>query len=150
VSELWKVAAERSVEFDAAALEYDRYRPRYPDVLFDELTSLVPSRASATEIGAGTGIATIPLVERGLRVLAIEPGHAMAEILMAKRMERVEILSADSRTGCPTGMSSWSSPSMLGIGSTLELPSIASLSFFSPAPSWAWSGQRSSGTGREC
>lgn len=93
MSELWKVAATRSAEFDAAALDYDRYRPRYPDALFDDLTALVSgSGASAIEIGAGTGIATVPLVERGLRVLAIEPGKAMAEILAAKLQERIELV----------------------------------------------------------
>lgn len=93
MSELWKVAAERAAEFDAAALEYDRYRPRYPDSLFEELTSLVPrGGASVIEIGAGTGIATVPLVDRGLGVLAIEPAQGMAEILKAKLQDRVEVV----------------------------------------------------------
>lgn len=93
VGELWKIAAGRSEEFDAAALDYDRYRPRYPDALFDELISLLPGAStSAIEIGAGTGIATVPLVERGLRVLTIEPGQAMAAILADKLQERAEIV----------------------------------------------------------
>jgi SAM-dependent methyltransferase len=93
VSELWRFAAARRREFDAAALDYDRYRPRYPAAIHDELISLVPGHdRSAIEIGAGTGIATVPLVERGLRVLAIEPSRAMAEVLTAKLDRRVEVV----------------------------------------------------------
>jgi SAM-dependent methyltransferase len=92
VSELWKIAAARAAEFDAAALDYDRYRPRYPSELFDELVSLVEGRvATVVEIGAGTGIATAPLVARGLQVLAIEPSPAMAAILAEKSPTELEI-----------------------------------------------------------
>jgi SAM-dependent methyltransferase len=93
VSELWRIAAERSAQFDAEALDYDRYRPRYPDELFDDLLSLVDGPAArAVEIGAGTGIATVALVERGMRVLAIEPSASMAEILAEKLQDQVEIV----------------------------------------------------------
>ncbi|HET6873413.1 MAG TPA: rRNA adenine N-6-methyltransferase family protein, partial [Acidimicrobiales bacterium] len=84
--EMWTSAASRRDEFDQGAVAYDRYRPRYPDSVFDEIVTkarLGPG-ASAVEIGAGTGIATVRLVERGLRVTAVEPAPAMAAIVRAK------------------------------------------------------------------
>lgn len=86
MSELWRLSAQRSQEFDAAAVAYDRYRPRYPDGLFDDIVELgaLKPGASAIEIGAGTGIATGPLISRGLRVIAIEPAPAMASIACEK------------------------------------------------------------------
>jgi len=86
VPEIWKLAARRSKEFDEAALAYDRYRPRYPDELFDDIIELgeLPPGARAIEIGAGTGIGTGPLVDRGLQVTAIEPASSMLELARAK------------------------------------------------------------------
>ena len=72
--------------FDAGALAYDTYRPRYPSAMFDEIisvASLTPG-SSAIDVGCGTGIGTIPLIERGLSVLGIEPSVTMAEIARAK------------------------------------------------------------------
>ena len=37
VSDLWRVADKASERFAAQALDYDRYRPRYPDSVFDDL-----------------------------------------------------------------------------------------------------------------
>ena len=91
---VWKLAADRRAEFDASAADYDRYRPRYPDSLFDELVGLAglaPGDA-AIEIGAGTGIASLPLVERGLRLTALEPALGMARIASQKLDGRGEIL----------------------------------------------------------
>jgi SAM-dependent methyltransferase len=86
VSDLWQLSAQRTQEFDRAADAYDRYRPRYPDELFDDLLELgeLNPGAGAIEIGAGTGIATGPLISRGLRVIAIEPAPAMASIAYKK------------------------------------------------------------------
>jgi SAM-dependent methyltransferase len=53
---------------------YDRTRPVAPDGVFDDIVRLARLRAGSTvvEIGPGTGQATRPLAERGLRVLALE------------------------------------------------------------------------------
>ena len=80
------MADERSQAFDAMADAYDRYRQRYPEELFDdivELAELGPG-AKAIEIGAGTGLATGPLISRGLQVAAIEPAPAMSALARAK------------------------------------------------------------------
>ena len=86
VNALWREADQRIAEFDATGLAYDRYRPRYPEPLFDDLMALAGLRPGdrAVEIGAGTGIATLPLAARGLRVTAVEPAASMSEILKAK------------------------------------------------------------------
>jgi len=65
--------------FNEVADEYDRHRPAYPDVLIDracEVAGLAPG-ASVLEIGCGTGQLTRSLLERGLRVTAIEPGDRL-------------------------------------------------------------------------
>src|SRR5580704_2456859 len=86
MSELWRLSAQRSLEFDAAAVAYDRYRPRYPVELFDDIIDLGELRpgAAAIEIGAGTGIATGSLISHGLRVTALEPAPAMLSIAREK------------------------------------------------------------------
>ncbi|GLF96117.1 class I SAM-dependent methyltransferase [Streptomyces yaizuensis] len=71
----------RARSFDQAADEYDTARPGYPPVLFDTIETLIGRPlhgADAVDVGAGTGIATRLLTDRGARVLAVEPGDGMA------------------------------------------------------------------------
>jgi trans-aconitate methyltransferase len=93
VNDLWRLAEERVSEFDAMAVEYDRYRPRYPERLFDDIvaTGELSPGARAVEIGAGTGIATTPLVDRGLIVTALEPAPGMAALARAKLGNRARV-----------------------------------------------------------
>ena len=75
--------------FDAAADEYDAARPSYPDALFE----LIESRAGTLvgrvvlDGGAGTGIASRQLLDRGARVVALDPGLQM--LLRARRRTTV-------------------------------------------------------------
>ena len=65
--------------FNEVAGEYDRHRPSYPDALIDqacEVAGIGPG-APVLEIGCGTGQLTRPLLDRGLRVTAVEPGDQM-------------------------------------------------------------------------
>ncbi|MFE7546274.1 class I SAM-dependent methyltransferase [Streptomyces platensis] len=67
--------------FDAVAAQYAAARPGYPPALFDaveELAGQSLSGARVLDVGAGTGIATGLLADRGARVTAVEPGAAMA------------------------------------------------------------------------
>jgi SAM-dependent methyltransferase len=82
MSDLWRVASEASERFAAQALDYHRYRPRYPAGVFDDIVRLanLSPEDKAIEIGAGTGIATQPLIECGLDVTAIEPAAALAAV----------------------------------------------------------------------
>ncbi len=71
---------ERSRLFDHEAERYDRCRPRYPDVVIDELLGPEPSGLDVLDVGCGTGIAARPMAERGAKVLGVELAPRMAEI----------------------------------------------------------------------
>ncbi|MEV4331595.1 class I SAM-dependent methyltransferase [Streptomyces sp. NPDC049597] len=74
--------SRRALSFDTAADQYDAARPGYPPALFDaveELAGRPLTDARTVDVGAGTGIATRLLRERGARVTAVEPGAGMAD-----------------------------------------------------------------------
>ena len=63
--------------FGAAAGQYDRGRPTYPD---DAVDWLLPGGArKVLDLGAGTGQLTRRLIARGLDVVAVEPSEGMRE-----------------------------------------------------------------------
>lgn len=65
--------------FSDRAADYIRYRPTYPaeaiDAILDGLGP--PGDLVAADVGAGTGISARLLGDRGVRVIAVEPGEAM-------------------------------------------------------------------------
>jgi SAM-dependent methyltransferase len=63
--------------FDDVAEDYDRHRPTYPDALVDRACQGLAPGAEVLEIGCGTGQLTRSLVDRGLRVTAVEPGRQL-------------------------------------------------------------------------
>ncbi len=65
--------------FSDRASDYVRHRPDYPAIAFDAMLEGLgaPESLLAADVGAGTGISTRPLAERGVRVVAIEPNAAM-------------------------------------------------------------------------
>ncbi|MFD8806319.1 class I SAM-dependent methyltransferase [Streptomyces sp. NPDC059597] len=74
-------ASARAHSFNAAAAQYAANRPSYPPALLDaleELSGRPLAGARVVDVGAGTGIASRLLHERGARVLAVEPGAGMA------------------------------------------------------------------------
>jgi len=73
---------ERANSFGGAASNYDTHRPRYPDQLIDDV--LAPDARRVLEAGAGTGIASMQMIERGADVLAVEPDTRMAAVAQAK------------------------------------------------------------------
>ncbi|MDT5002196.1 MAG: hypothetical protein QOK12_4301 [Mycobacterium sp.] len=78
----------RADSFGAAARAYDRHRPEYPEQLIDDLVA--SGVENALDVGAGTGIASRQLANRGVDVLALEPDPRMAE-LAAEKGIRTEI-----------------------------------------------------------
>jgi len=83
--------------FNEDAVRYDRARPRYPVQMFDDLAAAgVAPGARVLEIGCGTGQATVPLAERGYRIVAVELGAEMAAL--ARRnlagFDSVEVVTA--------------------------------------------------------
>ena len=65
--------------FSDRAADYIRYRPTYPagavHAIVDGLGT--PGHLVAADVGAGTGISARLLGDRGVRVIAVEPGEAM-------------------------------------------------------------------------
>jgi SAM-dependent methyltransferase len=94
VTEAWREAEQASARFGAQALDYDRYRPRYPEEVFDLLVREIGAEQgdAVVEIGAGTGIATMPLVARGLDVTAVEPAPELAALAAAKLGDRGRVV----------------------------------------------------------
>jgi ubiquinone/menaquinone biosynthesis C-methylase UbiE len=70
-----------SERFSGVAGAYAQNRPGYPpealDALLDEMGP--PEKLTIADVGAGTGIASRLLAQRGATVLAVEPNHSMAE-----------------------------------------------------------------------
>jgi SAM-dependent methyltransferase len=74
--------------FGQQAALYDRVRPSYPP---EAVAAVLPDGAStAADVGAGTGKLTCALVERGLRVIAVEPDDSMRAVLRA-RVPKAEV-----------------------------------------------------------
>ncbi len=61
--------------------DYVKYRPNYPAAAIDQILENLapPSQLVAADIGAGTGISSRLLGDRGVNVIAIEPNVAMRE-----------------------------------------------------------------------
>jgi SAM-dependent methyltransferase len=72
----------RANSFGGEAAAYDTHRPRYPDALVDELLS--SGARLVLDVGAGTGIASQQLAERGADVLGVEPDARMAALARLK------------------------------------------------------------------
>ena len=68
--------------FDTNAEVYDRARPSYPEVLFDDLVEMVEllPESQLLEVGCGTGQATLPMAKRGFRMVCVEMGENLAAV----------------------------------------------------------------------
>jgi SAM-dependent methyltransferase len=67
--------------FETAGDRYERGRPDYPAAAIDWLIAELGGPAIVADVGAGTGKLTRPLLERGLRVIAVEPVAGMRATL---------------------------------------------------------------------
>lgn len=74
------------MSFNDAASSYDRYRPRYPRELFDDVAQVVGVDADSRilEVGCGPGVATEEMMARGWSVLAVDPGAELARVAREK------------------------------------------------------------------
>jgi SAM-dependent methyltransferase len=95
----WRNAERRRARFEANAQVYDTYRPGYPAETFDDLVSIAGLNRGdpVVELGSGTGIATLPLVERGLSVTCVEPGTEMSSIARQKLTGQQGVTFVQSR-----------------------------------------------------
>lgn len=93
-------ATPRALSFDRAAAQYAEARPGYPSALFDAVEELAgrPLRGARTlDVGAGTGISTRRLHDRGAHVVAVEPGPGMAAELR-RSLPRVPLVRGDGNS----------------------------------------------------
>jgi SAM-dependent methyltransferase len=90
---------EQRLAFGRVAELYDRVRPSYPEAVVDAVMDFAALTAPARilEVGAGTGKATVLFAGRGLRLLALEPSRAMAEVARTNcaNYPDVEIIESD-------------------------------------------------------
>lgn len=77
------------------ALEYDAVRPRYPRPAVTGILAQGPDSPQVVELGAGTGILTRQLLDRGARVVAVEPSPPMLGILLSSSQEMLGPESAE-------------------------------------------------------
>lgn len=67
--------------FNSAYIKYDRWRPTYVKELYDDIIDAIEINQSSNvlEVGIGTGQATLPILETGCNLTAIELGDKLAE-----------------------------------------------------------------------
>lgn len=68
----------RAESFGRLAEQYDQLRPGYPDALYADLLALRPG--DVLDVGCGTGKASVPLPQAGVRVLGVEIDERMADV----------------------------------------------------------------------
>lgn len=68
-------------QYSNRAEDYVKYRPSYPTAAINTILKGLgdPSQLTAADVGAGTGIASRLLAERGTRVNSIEPNASMRQ-----------------------------------------------------------------------
>ena len=74
--------------FSKQAAGYAKFRPRYPQKLFDYLRSIAPSRQLAWDCGTGNGQAAVGLASLFDRVIATDASEK--QIANAQSYDRVE------------------------------------------------------------
>lgn len=72
--------------FNEIYAEYDKWRPTYVSELYKDIMDFkqISQSSNALEIGIGTGQATVPILEKGCFVTAIELGDKLAEYTKQK------------------------------------------------------------------
>ncbi|MFG1659473.1 class I SAM-dependent methyltransferase [Micromonospora chersina] len=73
----------QALSFGAAAAEYDRFRPRYPEEALRWALHGLATPARVVDLGAGTGILTRGVLALGHQVVPVEPDPGMRAQLAA-------------------------------------------------------------------
>lgn len=76
--------------FDADVGNYEAARPGYPPAVFELLSQRcgLGRGSRVLEIGPGPGVATLPLLDLGAEIVAVEAGERMAERLRERTVGR--------------------------------------------------------------
>lgn len=87
-----------TTRFSNRATEYATHRPSYPVPAIDAILAGLgePSKLAAADIGAGTGISSRLLADRGVHVTGVEPNAPMRS--GAEAHERVRFIDATAET----------------------------------------------------
>jgi SAM-dependent methyltransferase len=98
--------ATRARSFDAWAGDYDRYRPGYPEELFQTIQARLqlPAHPLVVDLGAGTGRASLAMAELGWRVTAIEPGKPMLDVMRGQAANRGLLIATVQASAESTGL----------------------------------------------
>ena len=97
----------QSLVFGEVAEVYHRYRPGYPDELFEWILTTCQTLTTdlIVDVGCGTGKASAPLIARGYEILGLEPDPAMASIALRELQESglfsIEEATLDGWPGTP-------------------------------------------------
>lgn len=100
---------ELRLKFNEDAANYDKARPSYPAELFQDIFeySKIGKSSSLLEIGIGTGQATLPFLELGCNITAVELGSDLAEYSKVKfasyenlNIINADFIEADLKSGC--------------------------------------------------
>ena len=72
--------------FNTVASEYDKWSPTYVQELYEDTFAYkkVEQSSNVLEIGIGTGQATVPILETGCTLIAVELGDKLAEFTRQK------------------------------------------------------------------
>lgn len=72
--------------FDNSILDYENTRPTYVKELYDDIFKYkeINTDSNVLEIGIGTGIATLPILEKECQLAAVEPGENLTEFVREK------------------------------------------------------------------
>jgi ubiquinone/menaquinone biosynthesis C-methylase UbiE len=88
---------ERKSSFNMNPEKYHKYRPSYPEQLYDDLILLsgIKEDGKIVEVGCGTGIATLPMAKRGYDLTAIEIGENLVDFAgkLLKNYENVQFVN---------------------------------------------------------
>jgi SAM-dependent methyltransferase len=98
--------AARARSFDAWAGDYDRFRPGYPDALFETIARqlTLPRIPHVVDLGAGTGRASLAMAGLGWRVTAVEPGKPMLDVLRGRAANEGLLISTIQASAEETGL----------------------------------------------
>jgi SAM-dependent methyltransferase len=96
----------RGRSFDSWSGDYDRYRPGYPDELFDAIAEHLPlpRQPLVVDLGAGTGRASLAMAAMGWRVTAVEPGKPMLDVLRGRAANEGLLISTIHAGAEDTGL----------------------------------------------
>ncbi len=85
--------------FNEDEVNYDKYRPEYPNELFEDIISYskVKSGSNLIEIGIGTGQATLPFIQLGCNIAGIELGDNLSSFVEKKYIgySNFKVINAD-------------------------------------------------------